>query len=210
MLSWLRKILSNTSRGDALNGVSSSGQRFEDILAAPGKASSAALLQLINTASRDEFINLIHCPFLVGSAIRDGNLSKPDAPSGDVLAAKTFLFNPAQVDQLIQGGSVEHSIYVLRKDTAGHSSQSIASFTIGRAKENDLRIVDFAISRLHATIDLVGSKYLVKDCDSRNGTKINGYPVGSKGAYIKDGDTLALGRYEFGFYMPGSMYDRCK
>ncbi|MFO0415986.1 MAG: FHA domain-containing protein [Pseudomonadota bacterium] len=211
MFNWLRKILANpTSRGGANIDRASNGRRFDDILVAPGKASSAALLELASTLSRDEFINLLHCPFLIGSAIRDGNLLKPDTGSGDVLAAKTFLFNAAQVDQLIQGGSVEHSIYVLRKDSAGQSSATIASFSIGRAKENDIRIVDFAISRLHATIELVGSNYLVKDCDSRNGTRINGYAVGAKGSYIKDGNSLSLGRYEFGFYLPGTMYDKLR
>lgn len=53
---------------------------------------------------------MVHCPGLVGSAIRAGELSKSTGRSGDVATSRdvltnaTFQFSPAEVRAFLEGG----------------------------------------------------------------------------------------------------------
>jgi pSer/pThr/pTyr-binding forkhead associated (FHA) protein len=65
-------------------------------------------------------------------------------------------------------------------------------FVIGRHSDSDLSIPNSVISRQHVSIDSFGEVFVVSDCGSSYGTKLNGAelsdPVG-----LKNGDTLVLG-----------------
>src|SRR5262249_27881939 len=52
-------------------------------------------------------------------------------------------------------------------------------FTIGRAGGSDLAIPDMTVSWHHAELRLVGSDWLLADLGSTNGTRANGWRVGS-------------------------------
>lgn len=68
-------------------------------------------------------------------------------------------------------------------------------YTIGRAADNDIRIKDINVSRKHAVIQLTGSgQILLSDCQSRNGTFVNGKRIAT--AYVREGDRIAFGSYE--------------
>jgi hypothetical protein len=67
--------------------------------------------------------------------------------------------------------------------------------TIGRAKNNDLRLADPAVSRHHARIEGDESGWRVVDLDSRNGTWVNGAAV--RQAAIEVGDELSFGGVRF-------------
>ena len=67
-----------------------------------------------------------------------------------------------------------------------------ARYTIGRAEGNDLTLDFQNLSRLHAVIDSAGGRPRVSDCGSRNGTRVNGRPVGAP-VELRDGDTISLG-----------------
>ncbi len=68
-------------------------------------------------------------------------------------------------------------------------------FSIGRHSENDLSIADGRLSREHIKIDRFGDVFVVSDCDSSNGTRVNGEdltePVG-----LQNQDKLDLGGVE--------------
>ncbi len=151
---------------------------------------------------------MVHCHALVGSAIREGELGKAKSRSQDVLASATFHFSPSEVAAFLEGRSIEQTIFLLRKESTLSDPNPANRFTIGRSKSNDIRIVDFAISRVHAVIEYMSGKYLISDCDSRNGTKINSRPVHSSPEALNDGDVISLGRYEFTFMQPESLYKR--
>jgi pSer/pThr/pTyr-binding forkhead associated (FHA) protein len=51
------------------------------------------------------------------------------------------------------------------------------SITIGRAPDNMIVIDDPSVSNRHATMELAGETYRLKDLDSTNGTKVNGVPI---------------------------------
>lgn len=50
------------------------------------------------------------------------------------------------------------------------------------------------VSRHHAQIDLVKGRYLLRDLGSKNGTFVNGRPVGQRGQRLQSGDRIELGR----------------
>jgi len=65
---------------------------------------------------------------------------------------------------------------------------------LGRSENNDFQIVHSTISAHHCEIDLRDSGIVVRDCDSTNGTFINGEPV--REATLSQGQTLQLGDVE--------------
>jgi hypothetical protein len=63
--------------------------------------------------------------------------------------------------------------------------------SIGRDPSNDLVLPDAMVSRRHAVIEFRGSQYYLRDCNSSNGSVINGDRVSEKS--LRDGDVVAIG-----------------
>lgn len=183
---------------------------LDDLIKTPGKACYRTLKSLSTQISRDEFITFLHCATLVGSAIRAGELEKAmSAPPGGKWQ-KTQVFRPDFATLFVEGASLEQSIFVLRKPVQGNNPNSFKRFAIGRDKENDIVMVDFALSRRHAQIVIEQEGYVVKDLQSANGTRVNGKLVTAEGTLLKDGDTISFARYNFQFLLPGALFDLMK
>ena len=69
-------------------------------------------------------------------------------------------------------------------------------FTIGRATECDLQVADLTVSRRHAMLCRVGAEWVLIDLVSTNGSRVNGWRVGS-GMVVRPGDTGRFGRCAF-------------
>jgi len=208
MLTWLRSFF---IRDPELESVAA--ESLEDILRTPGKACVVALSKLATKSSLEHFTEIVHCACLVGSAIRDGEIESPTTRPLDARSNKTFLFKSAEIASLMSKVSLEHSIFVLSRERAlrRSSTTSLIDFNIGRGFSNDIRIVDFAISRLHARISLGESgTYAISDLNSRNGTRVNGTPITPTPHQLHDRDTISLGRYEFEFLLPASLYEKLR
>ena len=65
--------------------------------------------------------------------------------------------------------------------------------TIGRTPNNDIPIENLAVSRRHAEIVRVGSKFRLRDLKSSNGTFINGARVTERD--LEDGDSVLIGKH---------------
>jgi len=63
--------------------------------------------------------------------------------------------------------------------------------SIGRDPSNDLVLPDAMVSRRHAVIEFRGSQYVLRDCNSSNGSLVNGDRVTERG--LRDGDLVAIG-----------------
>ena len=74
------------------------------------------------------------------------------------------------------------------------------SLTLGRSAENAVMIEDPQASRFHCIIERTNDGFLLRDLDSRNGTKVNGKPV--KRATLKRGDVVSIGTTELRLVMP--------
>ena len=68
-------------------------------------------------------------------------------------------------------------------------------FKIGRHGENDLKIRDPFVSRVHAQIFRDGNQFRVHDCESKSGTFVNGERIRSH--TLKHGDRIQLSHNEF-------------
>jgi len=63
--------------------------------------------------------------------------------------------------------------------------------TIGSGERADCRLDFEGVSRVHCRLEAVGNLVRLYDCESKNGTRLNGTPVAYED--LRDGDTLQLG-----------------
>lgn len=66
-----------------------------------------------------------------------------------------------------------------------------SSITIGRGASNDVVIADKRVSRIHCGISYKDGHYYLRDCNSRNGTSVNGRVVDA--CQINPGDRIQIG-----------------
>lgn len=66
-------------------------------------------------------------------------------------------------------------------------------FSIGRKLDNDLRLEDTTVSSHHARLIVKSGSLYIEDCDSTNGTLVNGMQISDK--KLADGDVIVIGKY---------------
>jgi pSer/pThr/pTyr-binding forkhead associated (FHA) protein len=71
---------------------------------------------------------------------------------------------------------------------------------IGRTPDNDIVIDNLAVSRLHTVIEESKGEYFVRDCDSLNGTEVNGERV--QRCRLRDGDEITVAKHTIAFRIP--------
>jgi len=64
-------------------------------------------------------------------------------------------------------------------------------FIIGRGSDCAIILVERQVSRHHAVIDRHGSRFILNDLESKNGTHLNGTPV-HEPTSLKDGDEIQI------------------
>jgi pSer/pThr/pTyr-binding forkhead associated (FHA) protein len=72
-----------------------------------------------------------------------------------------------------------------------------APVTFGRGEDNDIVILDPAVSRLHAELSQEGDGYVIADRGSANGTKVNGTVITTH--RLRPGDEITIATHRFGF-----------
>jgi len=87
------------------------------------------------------------------------------------------------------------NLYVVNGSDEGRSFDLKGdTIYIGRSPDNDIQIKDRFVSRKHLRIFRKGSKYLIKDLESKNGTFIDGKQIPSGVEFeLKKGRTIAIG-----------------
>lgn len=86
--------------------------------------------------------------------------------------------------------------YLIGLDSVGSVYEvTLPRINIGRTRDNDLRIVDPTVSRLHAVLHVRGREVTVIDANSRNGIYVNGIQL--RYAKLDDGDNLTFGTVRF-------------
>ena len=76
---------------------------------------------------------------------------------------------------------------------------------IGRAIENELRVLDPSVSRQHATIVVRSGAFVLEDLQSQNGTFVNGERIRQR--VLCDGDRIGIGEAAFIFRTSGPGLD---
>jgi hypothetical protein len=74
---------------------------------------------------------------------------------------------------------------------------------IGRTRDNDLRIIDPTVSRLHAMLTVRDGEAMLVDANSRNGIFVNGIQV--RYARLDDGDLVTFGTVRFRYRVGSDM-----
>ena len=91
------------------------------------------------------------------------------------------------------------------KSAAGEAGESRFEFeqarvVIGRSPGADVRLPGLAVSETHATIELAGDHYTLRDDRSTNGTRINErLLVPGRATPLEDGDELAIAEFTLSF-----------
>lgn len=120
--------------------------------------------------------------------------------TGDHRRPATVAAAPA--DRLSIEGGISGAIACVRGPESGLTlSLAPGSYTIGRARENDLVLKDIAASRKHLRIDVDGRLARLVDLGSGNGTKVNGKRAGE--VELRHGDTVEIGGSMLVYSEPG-------
>jgi pSer/pThr/pTyr-binding forkhead associated (FHA) protein len=83
------------------------------------------------------------------------------------------------------------------KTLANYQLQKGISLTIGRRKNNKVKINDMAVSGHHAKIDSVGDGFVLIDLQSKNGSFVNDQFINSH--WLIHGDKINIGEYSLVF-----------
>lgn len=96
-----------------------------------------------------------------------------------------------------------HSARQARLDASDGRQYAIAIGTtvLGRGEAAQVRLADVGISRQHARLDFDGSRVVLTDLGSTNGTSVNGSRINS--ASLQSGDVIQLGTTTLTFRMDG-------
>jgi pSer/pThr/pTyr-binding forkhead associated (FHA) protein len=89
--------------------------------------------------------------------------------------------------------TVPELILSLRERELTRFSIAAASTTIGRDPSCDVVIDNAGISRLHATIEVKGDSFVLRDCDSENGITLNGEPC--REGRLVHGDIVGVNKF---------------
>jgi len=76
------------------------------------------------------------------------------------------------------GGAPQHGLIVIVNGVVStHTLPERGEITIGRARENDVQIIDASVSRVHAKIRVEPGRLTLEDMGSANGSRIRGQPI---------------------------------
>ncbi|MCO5171459.1 MAG: SpoIIE family protein phosphatase [Planctomycetes bacterium] len=77
--------------------------------------------------------------------------------------------------------------------TRHHHRLTLALTTLGRSEQNVVEVLDPKLSRFHCEVERRAGVWLLRDCNSRNGTLLNGEPVVSPRP-LRHRDRVTIGR----------------
>ncbi|MBF0108510.1 MAG: FHA domain-containing protein [Magnetococcales bacterium] len=179
--------------------------RIMQFLDALGKADHDALKDYAIRHGQDLFVQLIMNPSFVGSGLFRGY--SLDRSLEDTETTMAFLPDLTFGPEPKQLKMLERAIYPLVMPEI--DGESCPAIRIGRAEANDIIMPEGSISNRHACIDILGpGQYHLSDLDSTNGTFVDGKAIPARGIDLKDGQRVKMGRFEFMFLFPGSLYCR--
>lgn len=77
--------------------------------------------------------------------------------------------------------------------TRHHHRLTLALTTLGRSDQNVIEVLDAKLSRFHCEVERRGGLWLIRDCNSRNGTAVNGEALATPRP-LRDHDKITIGR----------------
>ncbi len=94
--------------------------------------------------------------------------------------------------------AVQPKMEVSQQESKPLNLMGLEKVSIGRAADNHIVIDHPMVSRYHALIERMGTRYRIIDTHSANGVYINGERIDEIG-WLKEGDEIKIGLYQFNF-----------
>lgn len=202
----LKKKSPSSPTNDALM-ANMLGDSLAEMLNGSGRVSLEALQKVRLMSDLEAFVAFVRLPVLIGSTILSGT---PDTNAAtDKNHTVVFDIMKSSEEDPSSSDSLKKAVYPLVRSALTLASKS--TFSIGRVDSNDIVMPDFALSKHHASIEMDSGTYRLRDCDSTNGTTVNGQRLDPKKPQVlQDGDVVSFARYEFTFLFPESLYDKLR
>jgi hypothetical protein len=129
-------------------------------------------------------------------------VAEPEAaPATDVTAEMPAIRIPRTEPGAQDAPAVRR--YLIGLDMVGFAHEvTRPRVNIGRTHDNDLRILEPTVSRLHAMLTLRNGEATIVDANSKNGVFVNGIQV--RYARLEDGDVVTFGTVRFRYRVGGS------
>ena len=152
------------------------------------------------TCSLKEFLLTFQGPFLVGQDLYQGEMVEKTIREYN----PTFRFQSNKEGNLEESSTINKHIFFL------HYPDDVVKetrYSIGRTSNNDLAIVDYTISKLHAVIIKRQHRFIIVDQGATNGTTLNMVKLEPNKEYkLKDNDLVAFGRLGFVIMKPIKLF----
>ncbi len=204
---WKKKSPAPSSPTNDALMTNTIGGSLAEMLNGSGRISLLSLQKIRLMSDQEAFVAFVRLPVLIGSAILSGT---PDTTAvTDKNHTVVFDITESSEEDASSSESLKKAVYPLVRNALTLASKS--AFSIGRVDSNDIVMPDFALSKHHATIEMDNGTYRLRDCDSTNGTTLNGQRLDRKKPQVlRDGDVVSFARYEFTFLFPESLYDKLR
>ncbi len=204
MKKFFEKLLGSGAAEPAKRATALTGQEPLATQVKAGRIPLHFLHALINQMSSAEFCRYLEVPCLVGLSVLQGEVSS-EVVKPDSRRRKTQLFIPQDVisDATDSEGAIKNAVYPLLTRKINEAYDVIY---VGRGKDCELVIPDFAISEKHAKLVFKAGKYILSDLNSTNGTSVNGIPLKEQSVTLEDGFAVQFARMEYKFILPASLY----
>lgn len=162
----------------------------------------------VKQMTREEFTRLHETPFLLWCRPADdqGNqawsFKTQTVPQDRAVLARILSEQGLRLSPEVVG----YEVYPVKKTQANPWRDRIS---IGRARNNDIVLMDSSISKLHTHLTLGANNALsITDAGSRNGTQVGDKVLGPQETLpLQNGTPLLLGRLEMLFLSPEGLYD---
>jgi len=199
---------SEDNSGARKGGTGSPLGDISKMLNASGRIPLPTLEKLVKVSPKDKFAKFMEQPALVGSSIQPGSLNLRRRANKEEMNRTVIFEINAEEEASSPSETLKHAIYPLVKGE--YATGPVNTFSIGRVDGNDMIMPDYAISKQHAVLEIRRDTYSIRDCESTNGTTVNGKRLDKKPVQLKDGDVVGFARYEFTFLFPESLFDMIK
>jgi len=171
---------------------------------------------------QSDFLKEVGMPFLIGKDLYDGHLAAKtegrdtlkfmhvNEVSQGLVDGSTNTQPIARIKSSSGSQAISHAVYAIRK--GAHScDETFNEIHIGRSTDNDISIVDYAISKEHAVIFHLNGLFYIRDLSSTNGTSVNSEKVEpGTDIQISFGSSINIGRFGLVFARPVDLYNAIK
>lgn len=195
---------------------------FTDIIDSKNKLKYRKLLDYVDLVPQSDFLKEVGMPFLVGKDLYDGHLASKSEGRDTLkfmhvnevtqgLADGSTNTQPiARIKAASGSQAISHAVYAVRKGP--HSlDEAFNEICIGRSTENDISIVDYAISKEHAVLSHSNGVFYIRDLNSTNGVSVNSEKIeAGVDVPIPFGSSINIGRFGLVFARPVDLYNAIK